>query len=195
MNKPRHSIRTVIQNRSRFPIDIVWENAQDLEHVAFLHSSTNKEFHLLYAGKEKESAYEYDILVYRAKRRLFYFFSFQSFGFRRIVAEYNIHQVECIPLFSTISSLNSLLLKSDDPEYPTLMVDEVVMEVPWFFVFLKTWIIRSLHRHARIQCSEDEPFRERRALLQRKGINLPFRIFNESAWDRLCGKFEERLQS
>jgi hypothetical protein len=184
----------VIKNRSRFPIDIVWENAQDLEHVAFLHSRTNKEFHLLYAGKGKDSAFEYDIMIYRAKRRLLYFFSFQSFGFRKIIADYNIRQVEYIPLFGTTSSLNSLLFKTDDPEYPTLMLDEVVMEVPWVLVLLKGLVIRLLRRHTRIQCSEDEPFRERRALLRLKGIKLPYRIFNESAWERLCLKFEEQLQ-
>lgn len=192
MNKARHIIRTVIKNRSRFPIDIVWENAQDLEHVQFLHSRTNKEFHLLYAGKENNSAFEYDIMIYRAKRRLLYFFSFESIGFRRIITDYNIHQVEYIPLFATTSSLNSLLVKSDDPEYPTLMVDEVVMEVPRLLFLLKHWVIKSLHRHARIQCSEDEPFRERRALLRGKGITLPFRIFNDSVWERLCAKFEVR---
>lgn len=193
-NKPEHHIRTVIRNRSRFPIDIVWENAQDLEHVQFLHARTNKEFELLYAGREPGSAFEYDIMIYRAKRRLLYFFSFESIGFRRIVAERNIHQIECIPLFGTTSSLNSMLFKSDDPEYPTLMVDEVVMDVPRILLPMKHWIIKSLHRHAKIQCAEDEPFRERRVLLRSKGIALPFRIFNESVWNRLRGKFEVRLQ-
>jgi hypothetical protein len=186
------TIHTVIRNYSRFPIDKVWENAKDLEHVAFLHSNTNKEFHLLYNGKEKNSPFEYDILVYRARRKLF-FLSFTAFGFRRIIQDHQINQVEYIPLLRITSALNSLLHPSDKPDFKTLMMDEIVMEIPKPLSWLKNYFIRALRRHTAIQCSEDEPFRERRVEIGKRKITLPFSLFNESAWTRLTNQFAENL--
>ena len=189
----KHTIQTVVKNYSRYPIDFVWENAQDLEHVGFLHPKTNAEFFLLFHGKSNDSKNEYDTLIYRTRRRLLYFFKIQTFGFRKIISQYNIHQVEYIPFFKTTSSLNSLLIKNNDPEFPTLMKDEIVMEVPFILKKLEHWIKKSLQRHATIQCGEDEPFRERRTELAKRGIKFPFRLYNESAFTRLTRQFAEHL--
>jgi hypothetical protein len=39
-----HTFDVILRNRSHYPIDIVWENAQDLEHVPYLHRATNSAF-------------------------------------------------------------------------------------------------------------------------------------------------------
>lgn len=186
--------RAEIRNYSRYPIDLVWENAKDLEHVAFLHSRTNKEFHLLFAGKLSEREHEYDMLVYRTRRR-FHFLSFETFGFRKIVDRYNIHQLEYIPLLGITSSLNSLLFKNESAEFPTVMVDEVVWEVPKIYAPLKNYLIGALRRHTKIQCQEDEPFRARRQELEQRGIRLPLSIFNRSKLDELSGLFQLSLST
>lgn len=183
------SFQTQIKNYSRYPIEAVWENAKDLEHVAYLHSRTNKAFHLLYAGKFSEREHEYDIMVYRTRRR-FHLFSFETFGFRKIVGPYNIHQLEYIPFLGITSALNSLLYRNPDPEFPTVMVDEVIWEGPRWFAPLKKYLIGALQRHTRIQCAEDEPFRQRRQELKQREIRLPFSIFNRSQLDRLSERFQ-----
>jgi hypothetical protein len=190
MNK--FTIHTVVKNYSRFPIERVWENAKDLEHVAFLHSNTNREFHLLYCGKDKNSPFEYDIMVYRAVRK-FFFLRFNAFGFRRIIQNYQINQVEYVPALGITSALNSLLHPSDKIGYKTLMMDEIVMEVPRPIFWMKNRMIGALRRHTAIQCSEDEPFRERRVELHQRKIDLPFSVFNESAWTHLTSQFTETL--
>ena len=188
------TIHTVIKNYSRYPRDIVWENAQDIEHVSCLHSRTNKSFDLLYAGKESGSRYQYDTLIYKTTRRV-YFLTIHTFGFRRILSDYHIQQIEHIPLLGVTSALNSLLRETENSEYPTMLLDEVVMEVPPIMAWFKKYIIKSLQRHTAIQCQEDETFRERRFLLQQKEIKLPFRIFNQSTYSLLCAQFRESISN
>lgn len=186
------TIRMTIENFSRFPIDTVWENAKDLEHVAFLHSHTNKAFELLHVEKSQISPHEYDVMVYQGLRK-FYFTKIRAFGFRKIISKYNIHQVELIPLLSMKSALNSMLFSNLDPQFPTRMVDEVILEVPFFLAPLRSFLRQALKRHATIQCQEDEPFRERRELLKSRKISLPFSIFNESLMQRLTKQFEQTV--
>lgn len=181
----------VVENKSRYAIERVWENAQDLEHVGFLHANTNKSFTLLHTEKYPGSSREYDVMVYRSVRR-FFFWGMQSVGFRRVVADNHIHQVEYIPLLGVTSALNSLLYSTGDQEFPTLMRDEIVMEVPRWMKPLKNYFGRALRRHTRIQCAEDEPFRQRRAELASRGINLPYRIFFEPKYQELKQKFVHR---
>ena len=121
-------------------------------------------------------------------------FRLKAFGFRRIVADYQIRQIERLPALGVRSALNSMLLESGDPERPTLMVDEVVMEVPRLLAPLKGYILRSLARHAATQCAEDEPFRARRWELRQRGIGLPFRIFGVAVEETLMQHFREALQ-
>ncbi len=182
-------IRTVVKNYSQYPRDIVWENAQDLEHVVFLHRDTNYDFNLLHVVSEPGSKFEYTTLIYRAKRKIF-LMPIQSFGFRRIVSNYNIHQVEWIPLLGVKSALNSLLFETNEIKRPTLMVDEIILEVPEWLHPFRSWICKALQRHANTQCVQDECFRERRAILKSRGIHMPFKIFNESTFSKLTSQFK-----
>ena len=109
------------------------------------------------------------------------------------MSDYNIHQVEYLPLLGVTSALNSQLLETGDPEYPTLLRDEIVMDVPRPIYWLRHWLSKSLARHARIQCRQDEPFRARRAELRLRGIHLPYRIYFESEYARLSSMFKQTL--
>jgi hypothetical protein len=184
-------LHTVVKNRSKYPIDFVWENAKDLEHVAVLHSKTNADFGLLYVGPQKNNEHEYDVMNYRSSRKLFCF-RFQACGFRRIVRKHQLHQIEYIPLLRLTVILNSVVRESNDPDFPTDMIDEVIIRGPKIFLPLREWMKKSLRRHTAIQCQEDEPFRERRKLLKDKNINLPFRIFSQSVLDEASKKFNEQ---
>lgn len=183
------SIRIVLKNYSKFPIDTVWENAKDLEHVGFLHSNTNAFFQLLHVEKSKDSPHEYDTMVYRTVRKL-KFLRFNGSGFRKIISEFNIRQVEYVPFLKIYTCLNSLLFVNPNPNYPTVMVDEVVLIVPWYLGFLSEFFRKSLLRHTRIQCLEDEPFRARRTLLKSKGIKLPFSLFNQTFLEEIAPQFQ-----
>ncbi len=189
-----HTIRTVLRNYSRHAPETVWENAQDLEHVAFLHGDTNKGFRLLYAAAAPGSRHVYDVLVYSSRRSL-YGLGLESFGFRRIVADFNIHQLEQIPTLKITTALNSLIFPSDRPEYRTLLLDEVVLQVPGPMRWLEGRIIRSLRRHTAIQCEQDETFRQRREQLGERGIRLPFSLFNQALYDELTSRFQVSLQT
>lgn len=189
----KFKLRTKITNRSRFPINTVWENAQDLEHVGFLHSRTNRQFHLLYSSQEPGSLRPYDFLAYRTVRRL-YFWGIQTFGFRRIVTDYQLQQYEYLPLLGITTTLNSLLYATGDSKFPTEMVDEVVLEIPFIFAPLKKHLVKALHRHATIQCAEDEPYRERREELARRGIRFPFSLFKRTHWIEMTEAFRMGLQ-
>jgi hypothetical protein len=185
------TIQTQVKNFSRYPIDLVWENAKDLEHVGFLHGNTNKFFKLLHVEPDPSGRHEYGMMVFRTLRR-FHFLSFGTFGFRKIISKYNLYQMEYIPLIGMTIALNSVLKPNPDPEFPTLMLDEVVLELPRPLAFLGHYMARGLQRHTSIQCAEDEPFRARRQLLQSRKINFPFSIFNLSQWHELTSKFTEK---
>src|SRR5262249_42864766 len=136
----------------------------------------------------------YDTLIYTATRKLLFGFArLQTFGFRRIIRKYNIHQVEYLPHLDVTSALNSLVFPSDQAGYQTLLFDEIVMEVPRPFMFMQKHVERSLQRHAGTQCAQDEPFRERRVELARRGVNTPLSFFSESVFDRLTAQFRHSV--
>lgn len=188
MGLKRKILQTVTRNQSRYPTDLVWENAQDLEHVAYIHGRTNRAFELLFWEREKDSPFTYDVMIYRAKRR-FHCFWLQSFGFRKILSPYNLWQLEILPALGIRSALNSRLVSQSDPEFPTLMIDEVILEVPWPMALFSRSVEKAIERHAAIQCQEDEAFRERRFELNRRGIHFPYSIFHQSEWERLTQNF------
>ena len=175
--------RITIKNRSAWPIDIVWENAQDLEHVAFLHRSTNYRFRVLDVEARPDGAFPYDRMAYQGLRRLFGFLPVSTFGFRRVLGPYEIRQIDISPLLGISTALRSTLER--DPEDPgkTILVDEVEVSAPALLSPFRAWIEASLRRHARIQCAEDEAFRARRHALRERGIPLPFSVLNRSLWE------------
>ncbi len=175
----RFTLKTLIENRSRYPIHHVWENAQDMEHVAWIHRKTNLFFELLYTEKGPDSPFEYDYLIYRATRRVFKFGRLNVFGYRKILAPHHLQQVEWIPLLGVKSQLDSQLHLGKNKEFPTLLRDEVTLELPWVLFPLRFLIRKSVRRHAKIQCEEDESVRERRVELEKRGIHLPYRLLHE----------------
>lgn len=190
----KNLIQFRVQNSSQFDIDTVWENAKDLEHVATLHKKTNFDFELLYLAKESE-AHEYDVLFYRSRRK-FFFLSFQACGFRKILSKYHLEQIEYIPMLRLTVCLNSLLEKSSSPtieNIKTLLIDEVVIKGPWWIKLLKPMMHKSLQRHTRIQCLEDESFRARRSELKDRGLKFPFSIFAESTMSQVRKSFQNQV--
>lgn len=184
-------IHIKVENKSRHSVETVWENAKDLEHVGYLHSRTNKFFQLMHVEMNKAAPLEYTLMIFRTLRR-FHFLSFDTFGFRKIMAPYNLYQLEYIPLLRTTIALNSIVKPSSDPEFPTILLDEVIMEVPKIMGGLKTYFTNALKRHTAIQCSEDEPYRERRTLLKQKRLSFPFSVLNLGQWADLTSHFTER---
>ena len=189
MNNP---VRVRLQNHSKYSKDIVWKNALDLEHVTSLHSLTNAEFCLM--GAYPESNDDYEVLIYRSTRKLFCL-RLNSFGFRKVVAKYQLAQVEYVPLLRVTTALNSLLRDSKDPGFETDLIDEIVVELPWFLRPFAWVFRRSLARHARIQCAEDEPFRQRLNELKEKGISFPYRKFAVPTFEVMFAQFRETLSS
>lgn len=180
--------RVVLHNHSRYSRDLVWKNALDLEHVTKLHPRTNAEFHLLGTFPEENEGYE--VMIYRTRRKLG-FLKLHSFGFRKVVGPHRIIQIEYLPLLNITTALNSLLRESSKPGYETEMVDEVVVQLPHFLRFFAPWLKRSLARHARIQCEQDEPFRERLDVLKQKQIAFPYRRFDAGLFHLLTSHFQE----
>lgn len=183
-----------IRNFSKYPISLVWENAQDLEHVAHLHPRTNSEFELLYSFRYPNSSFAYDFLSFRTKRKALGFLPISTFGIRRIVKEAELHQLETIPLLGIKVALVSRLEIAEENPYQTVLVDSVTIQMPRFLYPLRNFLEENLRRHTRIQCEEDEPFRQRRLELNKRGIHLPFRLFRDSWWKtnvRSGDEFEE----
>lgn len=171
------AFRVRMVNRSAYPAEIVWENAQDLEHVAVLHRRTNRWFELLEAAPATGADRLYDALRFRVGRRLLGLVPVTSRGGRRIVGPRTIEQEEESPALGVRTRLLSSL--EADPERPggTLLVDEVEVSVPFWLAPLAPVLAAALRRHARIQCEEDEPYRARRMELRRRGIDLPLSFF------------------
>lgn len=185
----RFRFRVLIENKSRHKASLVRENAIDLEHVAVFHKRTNASFELLHVEKLPGSTNAYDVMIYSSRRKVGRLFSLTSFGFRRLEADQTILQMEVIPFLGWKSLLKSRLVESGDPEFPTILHDEVWVELPVIFRPFRAYIERSLKRHAGMQAIEDEPFRARRKELEDRGIAMPYRVFNESEFlkfKRLC---------
>ena len=75
------------------------------------------------------------------------------------------------------------------------MKDYVEVRVPWYGLVFKNFIIKAIKRHAKIQCIEDETFRERRKILAEKNINLRLTLFNTPEMDLWGENIVEELKS
>ena len=186
--------QTTVRTYSKFPIGLCWEVSFDLEHVAFLHRNTNRSFTLLYVDSEPDSKHIYDTLIYRATRRVLKYFSMNTIGFRKVISEYAIHQVEYLPLLRTTIATNCILNATDNPAYPCELLNEVVIDGPWFLYMLRRLVTKALARHQGIQNQEDETMRERMTVLRERGVVKPYSVLNRSTFDTLCGRFEECLR-
>lgn len=189
-----HSFDVVLRNYSAYPIDIVWENARDLEHVAHIHRRTNYSFRLLYRTPSPTGEHPYEALFFSVRRRMLGFIPVTSIGMRKIAGPYEIWQVENSPMLGISTRLRSTLEKNaGDPE-KTDMVDFVRVTVPAFLKPLEGYLRKALIRHTQIQCSEDEAFRSRRLELRTRGIDLPLSLFNLPEWDRAVADLQARLK-
>ena len=123
-------ITTVVcKNQSDYSRDVVWENAQDLEHLPTLHRTTNSRIQLLHYVKSDGLGDAYDDLVFRAKRR-FGFLSFHSIGIRRIVDRYKLVQIENFPSLGIYYKLSSVVEVDPRDSRKSILSDDV--EVFWF---------------------------------------------------------------
>ncbi len=178
-------------NHSNYDIDLVWENAQDLEHVACLHGKTNYTFQLVNVIKDQNNNFLYDSLSFIVVRKLLGFIPITTFGFRKIISKYEIHQLEISPFIGVTTFLNSRVSISTNSNFKTQMIDTLTISIPFVFKPLRNILQSILNRHTKIQCFEDESFRQRRQLLLEKGIKLPLRFFNTSLYENfLNNKYE-----
>ena len=180
-----------ISNESNYDADIVWENAQDLEHINFLHKNTNFDYQTLYAKPSKNKDFAYDLLFFKSIRKLAKFLPITSFGFRKIIKKYEIWQTEWSPLIKTRVSLKSTIEPVGKKYKKTQLIDYIQVEAPYITKLIKNRMISELENHARIQCLEDEDFRMRRQNLKNRGINQPLRFFNEPEWEKIFENFEK----
>jgi hypothetical protein len=180
-----HTFDVILRNVSRYPIDIVWENAQDLEHVPYLHRATNSAFWMLYADPDPSGRHPYQTMVFMVRRKLLGFIPVTSFGIRRIAGEREIWQMERNPLLRVETRLRSTLERNRDNPHRTDLVDYVRVTVPAALRPFEARLAAALRRHTRIQCEQDESFRARRVELRERGIVLPLTLFNQPAWDEV----------
>lgn len=176
-------ITTVVcKNQSDYSRDVVWENAQDLEHLPTLHRTTNSRIQLLHYVKSDGPGDAYDDLVFRAKRR-FGFLSFHSIGIRRIVDRYKLVQIENFPSLGIYYKLSSVVEVDPSDGRKSILSDDV--EVFWFG-FCKVFsrfLNQRIQYHAKQQNLEDETFRERRTDLRSRDLNIPFTILNKTLFE------------
>ena len=177
------TLKMTLTNISKFSIDFVWENAQDMEHIGFLHTKTNYSFRLFNVEPDKSRMFLYLSLAYIVKRKFLSFIPLNTFGYRKIINKYEIWQVEVCPALGFRTFLKSTLIKNAaNPEF-TNMVDHVEITIPIILRPLTPLFIWSLKRHAKTQCEEDEPFRMRRKELHERGLYLPPSILQKSIWE------------
>jgi hypothetical protein len=177
-----YTFTVVIRNHSDWPIDIVWENAQDLEHVACLHGNTNYGFRLIDVQPGRDGL-AYEAMTFMVRRRLFGFVPVTNFGFRRITGPFEICQIDASPALGITTALRSRLERNAGDPAKTDLVDTVEITVPRFLKPLRGILEVALRRHTRIQCEEDEAFRARRHELRDRGIHLPYSVLNRSLWE------------
>lgn len=180
----RFTYRTEIRNVSAWPLEIVWENAQDLEHVAVLHRRTNDAFELLDVEPSRDGTSPYVAMTFMVKRKLFGVVPIVNFGFRRIVGRGEIRQIDTNPTLGVTTALWSSLERHPDDPQKTILVDRLEITMPWFLRPFAGLFDAALRRHTRLQCLEDETFRARRYELRERGIDLPLSILNRSLWQR-----------
>jgi hypothetical protein len=190
-SKGRFTFRTEIRNVSAWPIEIVWENAQDLEHVAILHRRTNYGFELLDVTPARHGWAPYESMIFMVKRKLFGVVPIVNFGFRRIVGPREIWQVDINPTFNVTTALWSTLERHPADPARTVLVDRLEITGPRIMRPFVRLFERALRRHTRMQCLEDESFRARRFELRQRGIDLPPSILNQSFWERTFGRTDD----
>jgi len=176
-------------NASDYSMDLVWENAQDMEHVGTLHSNTNIAFELISVEKSDDKTFLYKQLAYSATRKVFGFIPMKTFGYRKIIKKFYLVQVEFNPLLNIRTELLSTIQPHPHDEQKCIMVDHVDINAPWWLMPLRKIMSKAILRHAKTQCDEDEDFRARRKVLLDKKINIPPSLFNES----LIQKFEKKV--
>lgn len=189
-----YSFKFISSNESNYSMDLVWENAQDMEHVGTLHGNTNIDFKIMNVEKSKDKSFLYDQLSYIAVRKFLGFIPIQSFGYRKILSKYKLIQAE----FSPLLNINTKLISTVQPHKTRnkcWMIDYVEVSVPWYGLVLKNFIIKAIKRHAKIQCIEDETFRERRKILSKKKINLRLALFNTPEMNLWEENIVEELKS
>ncbi len=178
------TFQVTLRNYSAWPIDIVWENAVDLEHVAFLHRDTNYGFELLDVRPDPRGRFLYDSMTFIAKRKLLGIVPSVNFGHRWIADMYEIWQIDQNPLLGITTCLRSTLEPNPQDPAKTDMVDYVTITAPGLLKPFRRLLEAALRRHTRIQCQQDESFRARRAELRARGINLPPSLFNASLMEQ-----------
>lgn len=189
-----YSFKLISSNISNYSMDLVWENAQDMEHVGTLHDNTNIDFKIINMSKSKNSEFLYDQLSYYAVRKFLGFLPIQSFGYRKIISKFKIIQSE----FSPLLKINTRLISTIEPhkqKNKCYMIDYVEVKVPWYGFFLKNFLTNAIKRHAKIQCMEDESFRERRKVLKERNINLRMTLFNTPEMDIWEKNLDKDLKS
>jgi hypothetical protein len=179
----RRTVRIEIANESAWPIDIVWENAQDLEHVATLHRGTNDAFEILEIRPGRDGQ-PYESMTFLVKRRLFGVLPVVTFGVRRIVGFGEIRQVDLTPTFGVSTALWSSLERHPDDPSRTILRDRIEISVPRLLRPFVGVFEAALRRHTRRQCEEDETFRARRHELRERGIHLPYSLLGRPLWER-----------
>lgn len=174
-----------VVNESSYSREIVWENAQDVEHVATLHTNTNFWFRILsYTSDfEKPIGSQYDYLSFLAKRKVAGFIKIGSVGARRLVEKYKIQQLEISPLLQLYTVLHSTIEPNPNDKNGSLLRDRVLVYGPTLFKPLQQLMKKEIIHHAKQQCVEDETFRARRVELQARGIKIPFRLLDKSLFE------------
>jgi len=184
-----HSIRCTITNRSDYPIDFVWENAQDMEHIGFLHRNTNFDFSIVDLEPDLSNKFLYQSLSYLVKRKMLGFLPLNTFGHRKIISKYELWQVEYCPFLGISTFLRSTLkANSKNPDH-TDMIDYVEIFTPSIYKYFGPIFTWSLKRHARKQCLEDEPFRMRRKELYDRNLNIPPSILQKTIWEKVTNNY------
>lgn len=183
----RYTYRMEIRNPSAWPVEFVWENAQDLEHVATLHRRTNSSFELLDVRPAPGGDAPYESMIFMVRRRLFGVLPIMTFGFRRIVGPLTIQQIDINPAFGVTTALTFTLERDPADASRSVLVDRLEISMPRILKPFARFFDAALRRHTRLQCAEDESFRARRHELRQRGIHLPVSVLRSSLWDRTFG--------
>lgn len=174
-----------LRNESQFNKDVVWENAQDVEHVATLHPKTNKWFRILHHTRNLSNPVgsQYDDLSFLSKRRVAFFFTVSSVGVRKLVSKYHIQQVEYSPRLRIYTVLDSRIEENSADPGGSVLYDFVRVYGPPIYSLISFRIRRELAFHAKQQCKEDETFRARRFELTQREIKFPYRLLDKSIFE------------
>jgi hypothetical protein len=174
-----------LRNESQYSQEIVWENAQDVEHVATLHPTTNEWFRIFHhtRNSSRQIGSQYDDLVFLSRRRLAKIFKVSSVGVRKLVSKYNIQQVEYSPQLRIYTVLDSKIEEHPTDPDGSILHDSVRVYGPRWYRLVSSRIRKELVFHAKQQCIEDETFRSRRFELTQRNVNFPYRLLDSSIYE------------